>query len=110
MELSKIAESMNCSILNRGLNYNKIDISGVVVSNMMSNVLASDHESFLLVTELVSAQVIRTADIVSAGAVLIADSTDVSSQILALAREFDITLLNTVLSAAESRKIIDKLV
>jgi hypothetical protein len=110
MELSKIAESMNCSILNKSQNYYEIDISGAVVTNMMSNVLASDHDNFLLVTKLVSAQVIRTADIVSAGAVLITDSTDIPPEIVALAREFDITLLNTVLSATESRKIIDKLV
>lgn len=110
MELSKIVESIECSMLYKSLNFDTTDISGVVVTNMMSNVLASDHDDFLLVTELASDQVLRTADIVSARAVLIVDNTNISASILALAKEFDITLLNTILSASESREIINKLV
>lgn len=109
MELSKIVENIECSVLYKSRNFNTTDISGVVVTNMMSNVLASDHDDFLLVTELASDQVLRTADIVSARAVLIANN-NISESIMALAKEFDITLLSTILSASESRKIIDKLV
>jgi hypothetical protein len=97
-------------MLYRSQKFEKVDISGVVVTNMMSNVLASDHDDFLLVTELTSAQVLRTADIVSASAVLIADNNDICPSIVALAEEFDITLLSTVLSAAESKRNINKLV
>lgn len=110
MELSKIAESIKCSILYRSQEFEKVDISGVVVTNMMSNVLASDYVGFLLVTELISSQVLRTADIVSAGAVLIAGNNDISSTIVALAQELDITLLSTILCASESRHLINKLV
>lgn len=110
MELSKIVENIECSVLYKSRNFNTTDISGVVVTNMMSNVLASDHDDFLLVTELASDQVLRTADIVSARAVLIANNNNISESIMALAKEFDITLLSTILSASESRKIIDKLV
>ena len=50
-----------------------IDFHDIVVSDLMSDVLVTEHEDFLLVTSLASEQVVRTADIVDARAILLSN-------------------------------------
>lgn len=70
-------------------------IDKAILSNMMSKVLLAEDDDFLLITRLNTEQVLRTADIVNASAVLITDTDSVSNQLKDLAQELDISLYYT---------------
>lgn len=65
----------------------------VVSSGLMSDVLTTEEEEILLVSSLTTTQVVRTADMVGANAILIACGKPVSPDTIDLAKELDITLL-----------------
>ena len=70
----------------------------VISSDLMSDVLMMDLEHALLLTSLVSDQALRTAHVVEASAVLIANGKMPTPQMADLARELDIPLARTTLS------------
>ncbi|MFW6251269.1 MAG: DRTGG domain-containing protein, partial [Alkalispirochaetaceae bacterium] len=74
----------------------------VVVSDLMSDVLLVDQEEFILITSLASDQVIRTADIVGAAAVVLTNGKQPQTTMVALAKEQGVTLLATTLSSFEA--------
>ncbi|MBP7341080.1 MAG: hypothetical protein PHG54_08925 [Smithellaceae bacterium] len=65
----------------------------VVASSLMSDVLTTDEEDILLLSNLNTAQVVRTADMISANAAMVACGKPVPQDTLDLAREPDITLV-----------------
>jgi len=67
----------------------------VVASGLMSDVLTIEEEEILLISNLKTGQVIRTADIVSANAVLYTNGKHLSPEVVSLARQVDITVLST---------------
>jgi predicted transcriptional regulator len=70
----------------------------VVVSDLMSDVLVTEHDDFLIVTSLASEQVVRTADIVDARAILLANGKQPQPALKTLADEHGIPVLTTNLS------------
>lgn len=70
-------------------------IDWVIASGLMSDVLTSDHEGLMLISGLTTPQVIRTADMVQAHCVLITSGKNVPEITVSLARESNITLLQT---------------
>jgi predicted transcriptional regulator len=70
----------------------------VVVSDLMSDVLVTEHDDFLLVTSLASEQVVRTADIVDARAILLANGKHPQPALKQLAESQQIPLLTSSLS------------
>lgn len=109
MRFKDILEKIPAKIIVQSTDFKKVPIEGIVVTDMMSNVLAADYDNFLLVTALSSDQVIRTADVVSASGVLIVNNKPISSRMEKLAHEFNITLLSTELSAKESNERLKEL-
>jgi hypothetical protein len=67
----------------------------IVASSLMSDVLTTDEEDILLLSNLNTAQVVRTADMIGAAAVMIACGKPVPQDTLDLARELDISLICT---------------
>jgi len=67
----------------------------VVASSLMSDVLTTDEEDILLLSNLNTVQVVRTADMIGASAILIACGKPVPQDTLELARELDIALIST---------------
>lgn len=65
----------------------------VVATSLMSDVLTTDEEDILLLSNLNTAQVIRTADMIGASAILITCGKPVPQDTVDLARELDITLI-----------------
>ena len=65
----------------------------VVASSLMSDVLTTDDEDILLLSNLNTAQVVRTADMIGASAIMITCGKPVPQDTLDLARELDITLI-----------------
>jgi hypothetical protein len=74
--------------------YKTVHFDFVVASDLMSDVLTSEGQNMLLITSLVSDQVIRTADIVGACAVIIAQNKTVPESMFILAKELDISVLS----------------
>ena len=75
-----------------------VEFFDVVVSDLMSDVLVTDHDDFLLVTSLASEQVARTADIVDAQAIVLANGKSPQPALARLAEEQAIPLMTSALS------------
>lgn len=84
-------------------------VGGVVASDLMSDVLTVDQEGFVLVTSLVSDQVIRTADIVGAAAVVIANDKLVGDSMRALAERQRVCILRTAMSTFDACRALSRL-
>lgn len=67
----------------------------IVASSLMSDILTTDEEDILLLSNLNTAQVVRTADMIGASAIMIACGKPVPQDTLDLARELDICLICT---------------
>ncbi len=69
----------------------------IVVSDLMSDVLVTEHDDFLLVTSLTSEQVVRTADIVDAKAILLSNGKHPQPAMKTLAAQQGIPVLTSPL-------------
>ncbi len=98
MQLTAIIEPLECTLLHEGAGFSDATLDNVVASDLMSDVLVVDQRHLLLVTSLASDQVIRTADIVGAVAVLATNGKTLPSNMLVLAREMNMTLLRSPLT------------
>ncbi|OHD54603.1 MAG: hypothetical protein A2Y33_04340 [Spirochaetes bacterium GWF1_51_8] len=92
VKISDIVTLLNGKVLFGG---EKDYVIGVLASGLMSDVLTTDKEEFLLVTGLTTPQVVRTADMVVANAILLTNGKQVPEDTIELARELKITLLWT---------------
>jgi predicted transcriptional regulator len=75
-----------------------VEFHDIVVSDLMSDVLVTEHDDFLLVTSLASEQVVRTADIVDARAILLANGKRPQAALARLAATQGIPVLTSNLS------------
>lgn len=92
VSIQTIVDALNCRVLHLG---EKKTVSWVVASGLMSDVLTTEKEEILLVSNLTTAQVVRTADMVEANAILITSDKPITQDTLQLAVELNITLLET---------------
>ncbi|POR04765.1 hypothetical protein AU468_02380 [Alkalispirochaeta sphaeroplastigenens] len=74
----------------------------VVVSDLMSDVLVTELEDFLLVTSLTSEQVLRTADIVDARAILITNGKQPQERMRSLAQHQTMPIMVTPLTTFDT--------
>ena len=95
MTFNDICKALDCETVVTATDHGSLDITEVIVSDLMSDVLTVEEEDFILVTSLASEQVIRTADIVGARGVMLVNGKRPSDSMITLAREDDITLLAT---------------
>lgn len=72
-------------------------VADVVVSDLMSDVLLVEREDFLLVTSLTSDQMVRTADIVGARAIVVVNNKQLQEGTVRLACEHGIPLVRTAM-------------
>ena len=84
------------------------DVSRVVASDLMSDVLATDLERPLLLTSLLSDHALRTAHVVGAAAVLVANGKNPPPEMVDLARELGIPLARTPLSKFDASVALGK--
>lgn len=106
MNFDQVIKAVTARVLHQAQNFATTQVKQLVATNMMSKVLAGDHEQFLLITSLSSDQSLRTADVVSAEGVLIADGKEVLQSMIDLAEEFDLNLLATDLPLAQAQKAL----
>ncbi|GAB4221565.1 MAG: DRTGG domain-containing protein [Spirochaetales bacterium] len=98
MKLETILQNIPSTLVVRGKGFDEVDIQSIVASDLMSDVLTVVDDRFLVVTSLNSEQVIRTADIVGAPAVMLVNGKHPQDGMVRLAQELGITLLSTPLS------------
>lgn len=79
-----------------------IEFHDVVVSDLMSDVLVAERDDFLLVTSLTSEQVLRTADIVDARAILITNGKHPQRAMETLARQQGVPVLMTAMTTFDA--------
>ncbi|MDR0993293.1 MAG: hypothetical protein LBN38_01820 [Verrucomicrobiota bacterium] len=95
MKLSDLFQAVQAESIWSNEDYDRADVENVISSDLMSDVLMMDLEHPLLLTSLVSDQCLRTANVVSAAGVLIANGKTPPQDMAALARELGIPLART---------------
>lgn len=104
--VDEIVKAVEAEIVHNG---NKNYVKWVVSSALMSDVLTTDKEEILLLSNLTTAQVVRTADMVGANAILFACNKTLSSDTLNLIKELNITTLKTKYDVFEASYKIGKI-
>ena len=104
--IEEVIQLLKCEVLNLGKeNY----VTGVVASGLMSDVLTTEKEEFLLLTGLTTPQSVRTADMVMANAILFAMGKSVPDDTIELSKELGITLLITAYHQYEACVLLGEL-
>lgn len=97
MNIKEAATALKAKILVQGNTGDKT-IGRVVASDLMSDVLLVDEDNMLLLTSLASDQVLRTAQIVGALAVVVVNGKTLPSSMAEVAAELGMTLMTSPLS------------
>ena len=84
------------------------DVLHVISSDLMSDVLMMDLDRPLLLTSLVSDQSLRTANVVGAAAVLIANGKTPPTDMVDLARQLGVPLARTPLAKFDAAVALGK--
>lgn len=94
MIISQLAQDTNltCECISASIRGEEIE--GIVVSELMSDVLTLECDNLLLISGLCTDQVLRTADIVGAVAIIISSDKKVTDSMKNLAEEADIALFS----------------
>jgi len=109
VKFADIIKILHCEIVAQGRDFENLTIKNAVVSDMMSEVLTTDKEEIILITQLSSTQVVRTTDSVGGVGVIIANGTPVQSGMKELAETLGITVLRTMTPSFETCVTIGKL-
>ncbi|MFP4162584.1 MAG: DRTGG domain-containing protein [Chitinispirillaceae bacterium] len=109
MNFEDIVQTLDARIIHRSSQYDSVTVKSVVISDLMSDVLVMEKPSPLIVSSLSSEQTLRTASMVDAPGVLIAQNKPLPEGITELAQELDITLLHTSLPKFETCVLLGRL-
>lgn len=106
MTLRELVAPLQAEILAGDSNLDIRNVHCVVASDLMSDVLVAAHDDILLVTSLASDQMIRTADLVGAAAVLVVNGKRLPDSALQMADKLGLPLLRTALPKYEACVVI----
>ena len=108
MKLHPLLQALSAQILWCDDAHGSADVHNVIASDLMSDVLMVDLDHPLLLTSLVSDHSLRTAHVVGAAGVLIANGKTPPAEMLDLARELAIPLARTTLSKFDAAVALGK--
>ena len=94
MPIGNIAELLKAKILTPELNL-QAEVDYAFTSDLMSDVLTGDYDKTVLITGLSNLQAIRTAEMSDIREVIIGRNKVVSREMIELARDNDIVLLQS---------------
>jgi len=97
MKLREIVEILGAKVL-AGKEYLNRDVSYAFSSDLMSDVLTVDHRNTLLITGLSNLQALRTAEMSDIAQMIIVRNKDVTAEMLVLAEENQIVVLQSEFS------------
>jgi hypothetical protein len=95
MTFQDIIRSLSCTLIVPGAAFDTAQVKSVVASDLMSDVLTTNEENFILSTSLNSEQVVRTADIVGALGIVLVNGKQPQDGLKKLARDHGLTVLST---------------
>ena len=105
MKISEIRDLLNAEILTDESTLTH-EVSSACCSDMMSDVLAYVKDQGVLITGLVNAQVIRTANMMDMVCIVFVRSKKPTDDMVALAQEFGIAVMCTDKRAFEASGIL----
>ena len=108
MNLKTLFAAAQAQILWADPSHESADALHVVAADLMSDVLTMDLERPLLLTSLATEQAVRTAHVVGAVAVLVANGKTPPPEMVALARKLDLPLARTALSKFDAAVALGK--
>ncbi len=94
MQVGNIAELLKAKVLTPELDLSA-EVNHAFASDLMSDVLTGDYNKTILITGLSNLQSIRTAEMSDISEVLIGRNKEVSQEMIELAHENDIVLLQS---------------
>lgn len=92
--LRQVCDWLGCVVLNDGAGLDR-EVKQVGAADLMSDVLALSRPGFLLITGQTNPQVIRTAVVAEACAVVLVRGKKASPEVVELARQVNMPLLAT---------------
>jgi predicted transcriptional regulator len=95
MKLEEVVERLDGKVLNKSSGFQEALVRGVIVSDLMSDVLVVDHEHQFLVTSLATDQAVRTAHLIDASALIVCNNKLISDSMLRIAKQTGVTLIST---------------
>lgn len=101
MQLCEVASRLEAEELVRAGDPD-VEIRSAAAADLLSDILATGKEQFIILTGLVSPQVIRTAQVVGALAIVLVRGKHPTQEMIGLARAHGIPLFTTDLSLFES--------
>ena len=108
MNLKTLLAAAQAQILWADPGHESTDALHVVAADLMSDVLTMDLERPLLLTSLATEQALRTAHVVGAVAVLVANGKTVPPEMVALARKLGLPLARTALPKFDAAVALGK--
>jgi len=102
MDLFRLVDTLEAELAYAPDGWEQTNIETVFASDLMSDVLMSDRDELLLVSSLSTEQSIRSAGIVGAEAVVIANNKTVTDGMVELAEDQGIALFRTRFPKYES--------
>jgi len=94
VNLGEIAKLLDAEVL-VGESCLGVSVSSAFVGDLMSDVLAYAKPGAILITGLISQQILRTADLLDITAVVMGGGKKPSPEVLRLAKELDIPLITS---------------
>ena len=95
MTLKEIEATTDAALVYGPDGWERQEVKSVIASDLISDILVGEGEEQLLVTSLTSAQVVRTAALIGAAAILLVHRRQAPPALEAAAREMDIPLLRS---------------
>lgn len=101
-KLKALIEALNAKALNAPLGWEERGINRIFVSDLISDILIAEGENILLITSLLSDQVLRTANVIGASAVVLVNRRHVPAMLGKAAAKQGLALFHTPLPKFES--------
>ena len=105
MTLEVLSEIINAKRVSGG-NDARVEVNEAFASDLMSDVLTLDNRNPLLITGLSNLQTIRTAEMADINVIVLARGKKASPEMIALAQELDIFILETNFSVFKTCGIL----
>jgi hypothetical protein len=102
MNLKQIIETLEASGLHAPDGWQTLEVENVFASDLISDILVSEGDHQLLLTSLTSPQVVRTAALVGATAIILVHRRQTPSGLESAARQQKMPLFRSVLTKFEA--------
>ncbi len=101
-KLNVVVAALNAKTLNAPSGWEERDINSVFASDLISDILITEGENILLITSLLSDQVLRAADMIGASAVVYVNRRHIPVALGKAAAKQGIPLFHTLLPKFEA--------